>query len=71
MFGCGQLGHKIRHYPKIYRNEEEIRRRSQPYPSSGSFGFWAKLQKGIDFKLSNLEKVKNDLLMSLLVCFIL
>ncbi|XP_049378140.1 uncharacterized protein LOC125842904 [Solanum stenotomum] len=41
-FGCGDLGHKIRHCPKIARNEKDSRRRSQPYPSSGPLGLGGK-----------------------------
>ncbi|XP_049356979.1 uncharacterized protein LOC125821604 [Solanum verrucosum] len=37
-FGCGNLGHKIRHCPTISRNEGDSRRISQPYPSSGPIG---------------------------------
>uniref|UniRef100_M1DNB1 Retrotransposon gag protein n=1 Tax=Solanum tuberosum TaxID=4113 RepID=M1DNB1_SOLTU len=37
-FGCGELGHKIRHCPKVARNEEDSRCRSQPYPCSGPIG---------------------------------
>ncbi|WMV50371.1 hypothetical protein MTR67_043756 [Solanum verrucosum] len=34
-FGCGELGQKIRNCPKVARNEEDTRRRSQHCPSSG------------------------------------
>jgi len=37
-FGCGELGHKIRHCPTVARNEGDSRRRSQPYPSSDPIG---------------------------------
>ncbi|XP_049406190.1 uncharacterized protein LOC125869803 [Solanum stenotomum] len=33
-FGCGELGHKIRHCPTFARNKGDSRRRYQPYPSS-------------------------------------
>uniref|UniRef100_M1AP08 Retrotransposon gag protein n=1 Tax=Solanum tuberosum TaxID=4113 RepID=M1AP08_SOLTU len=41
-FGCGELGHKIRHYPKVARNKEDSRHRSQPYPFSGPIGMGEK-----------------------------
>ncbi|XP_049359575.1 uncharacterized protein LOC125824266 [Solanum verrucosum] len=44
-FGCGELGHNIRHCPKVSRNEEDSRRRSQPYPSSGPIGLGGKASR--------------------------
>jgi len=43
-FGCGELGHKIRHFPKVARNEGDSHRKSQPYSSSGPIGLGGSAQ---------------------------
>ncbi|WMV42397.1 hypothetical protein MTR67_035782, partial [Solanum verrucosum] len=42
-FSCGELGHTIRHFPTVARNEGDSRRRSQPYLLSGRIGSAAML----------------------------
>ncbi|WMV50567.1 hypothetical protein MTR67_043952 [Solanum verrucosum] len=37
-FSCGKIDHKIRHCPSIARDEGDIHRKAQPYPSFGPSG---------------------------------